>query len=169
MDNAVVNRINRSIAKQYGHDWLRRPIFRIVWSDKQIEVRLGAHEIFYGSIYLRTDYGVHTVPKYTWIKERWILERLFPNNAAVTGIEADHTYEPLYVFQDKNGNYLPPILRAANLVCWSALNPTVKHRDFNTEMLEQIAKDAVQIEEYLESESPYIATMLHNREAVTVA
>lgn len=164
-----INSINETILNRYGFDYMRRPIFRVVWSNNQFETRKGEHEVYYGQIYLRTDYGIYTVPKYQFLKDRWVLERLFPNNPDVTGIQSDHTYEPIWVFEDKDGNPQKVNERAVNFLCWHALNPRkITKSDLKERERKEFEDEVQYMYEYLDNESPYLATMMHNREAAFV-
>src|SRR5229473_604785 len=105
--------------KQYGLNDFRQPLYRIVWSDYQTEHRRGIFREFLGKTFLREFIGIKEVPKYNYILERWILERWFPGNMtycpeipeSISG-----SYEPIYVFQDKFGNFLPVNLKVAELI-----------------------------------------------------
>ncbi len=68
------------------------------------------------------------VPKYRqWIQDKYILERIiaipeFVENDLVEQI----TYEPVWVFEDKNGNPLPPIWPAIELIVAQVYNAAAK-------------------------------------------
>lgn len=113
--------LNRKLADR-GRSLDGRPIWRIVWSTSQREMRRGKFSDFYGSIFLREVEEVRNVPKYWYSKDRWVLERLtyLPPNASIhhelisqtstLDIQApvyNGTYEPIYVFEDKDRNPLP--------------------------------------------------------------
>ena len=164
----TISSINKILLLRYGFDYMKRAIFRIVWSSDQLETRFGEHEVYYGSIYLRTDNGVFTVHKYQFVTDRWILERLFPNNREVTGIMSDITYEPLFVFEDKNGAPLEVNERAANFLCWHAMNPKRSYRNFDDEERKSMEKEVEFINDYLNNEHPYLATMMRLGEAVAM-
>lgn len=87
------------------------PIWRIVYSEDQFEKRLGTFRDFTSeNIFIRELTEVREVPKYRqWIQDKWVLERVMP----VDGINAEElteklSYEPVWVFEDKHGNPLPP-------------------------------------------------------------
>lgn len=112
--------LNRKLASR-GRTLDGRPVWRIVWSTSQREMRRGKFSDYYGQIFLREVEEVRSVPKYWATPDRWILERLtfLPPNAAIhqelisqgtLDIQApvyNGTYEPIYVFQDKDQNPLP--------------------------------------------------------------
>jgi hypothetical protein len=92
--------------KAHGVNDFGQPLYRVVWSDFQLEHRRGVFRDFIGKIFLREFVGVKEVPKYNFIKERWILERWFPPSMAWHPELPDSSqgnYEPLYVFQDRLG------------------------------------------------------------------
>lgn len=117
--NSYIDFLNRKLEER-GRSLDGRPIWRLVWSTDLREKRLGEFHDFYGDIYLRTTKCVKEVPKYWYAKDRWVLERLtfLPPNAAIHKeligqVELDITkptmngsYEPIYVFQDKDQNPL---------------------------------------------------------------
>ena len=170
MDRQEVKHTNKEIEYLFGRDQVGRPHFRVVWSNDQFETAYREREIYYGLIFLRTEWGVKTIPKYNYLEDRWILERLFNNSPAITGIQSNFTYEPLFVFQDGKGNYLEPVFRAVYLIIQHALYGPPRKRITESDMKsleeKELAEDIEFINTYLENESPYIATVLHNREAV---
>lgn len=112
-----IESINKQLLDLFGLDSMTgRPIFRVVWSEDQYEMRMTD----------RTDSGIQLLtpelrelPKYKqWIKERYVLERL------VLVPEVDRrelptiklSYEPLWVFKGKNEEYVPPTVWACKFV-----------------------------------------------------
>ena len=113
--------LNKKLADR-GRSLDGRPIWRIVWSTSQREMRRGKFSDYYGKIFLREVEEVRNVPKYWYNPDRWVLERLtfLPPNAAIhkellsqtssLDIQTpvyNGTYEPIYVFEDKDKNPLP--------------------------------------------------------------
>ncbi len=107
-------------------------MFRIVYSDNQYEKR---RVDYYNGVRLLIP-EVLEVPKYSWIKQRWVLEQLvivpemnmleLPCNVL--------SYEPLWIFETQRGEYLPPRIDAAKLIIdtmYAALGKTslVKYVD----------------------------------------
>ena len=104
-------KINKWLAQHYGMTIDGMAIYRVIWSTGLTEHRNGKYDIFAGSIYVRTEVGVKEVLKYPFDQDRWILEKLINvdnNDELVTKT----SYEPLYIFKDKDGNYLPLIGKA---------------------------------------------------------
>jgi len=117
----IVDTINKSLRDLFGSDIVTgQSIFRVIWSEDEIELRYGTFDdISPAGVYLRTVTETRTVPKYRqWIHAKHILERLVLvpefNQQELGG--AKISYEPLWVFEDRNGNYLPPRLDACKLV-----------------------------------------------------
>ena len=70
----AVQEINRQLIAEYGIDSDGgQPIWRVSWSNDQYEKRLSTHSAK-GIQLLHPE--VINLPKYQWIKDRWILERL---------------------------------------------------------------------------------------------
>ena len=104
-------KINEWLAQHYGMTLDGKSIHRVVWSTNLTEKRRGKYDIFAGSIYVRTEVGVKEVLKYPFDQDSWVLEKLInvdDNDELITKT----SYEPLYIFKDKNGNQLPLISKA---------------------------------------------------------
>jgi len=117
----TINSINQQLVDLFGIDTISGlPIWRIVWSEEQFENRYGTYDdITPGGLYLRTVTEVRLVPKYRqWIQKKYVLERL----VVIPEINSDElpdtkiSFEPLWTFEDKDGNYLPPKLEAAKFI-----------------------------------------------------
>lgn len=107
-----IESINAQLVDLFGIDTITgEPIYRVVWSEDQIEKRLTS---FTKDGFQLLTPIVREIPKYRqWIQEKFILERL----TIVPEINKDEiitktSYEPLWVFEDNNGNFLPPALWA---------------------------------------------------------
>lgn len=116
-----LERINQSLREKYGIDTLTTlPMWRVVWSDDQFEKRYGTFDdITPAGIYIRTVTEVRDVPKYRqWIQQKYILERLVvvPDYQQKELVEAKLSYEPMWTFEDANGQYLPPRFDACEFI-----------------------------------------------------
>ncbi len=130
----TIESINYKLEKEFGRYLDDRPNFRVVFSEDQYEKRLTDF----------TDEGfelihpeVRLLPKYKqFIHEKYILERLVPISGE-TDLVSKISYEPAWVFQDKDGNYLPPFFEGCKFVIESIFaaigkaNTHVKYRDPN--------------------------------------
>lgn len=104
----TIRTINQLLQDFYGVDTVTgKTMWRVVWSDDQYEKRLTD----------RTDSGicllfpeVRELPKYQWIKHRYVLERLvlIPEVNLVELPSEKLSYEPIWVFEDRHKNALPP-------------------------------------------------------------
>lgn len=110
-----IESINRQLVDLFGIDTITgMPIWRVVWSDDQYEKR--KVDCIAGIQLLHPV--VKELPKYDWIRQRWILERL----VLVPEINQDDlpasklTYECMWKFEDKDGNPLPPAIWACKFV-----------------------------------------------------
>lgn len=112
-----IETINRQLREQFGIDTASKsPMFRVVWSEDQYEKRL--MDVTDEGLILLTP-QVREVKKYSqWIKERYVLESLVlvpeQNQAELAGLKV--SYEPLWVFSDNKGDYLPPAFWACKFV-----------------------------------------------------
>jgi|ERR1035437_4046659 hypothetical protein len=121
----AIEKINDWLKEFGGENPQAEPFFRIVWSNDQYEIRNGEFNIFSGMLFLRTEIGDKLVRKYNYIHERWILEKWFPQSLVrntETPAVTNGDYEPFYVFQDKNGNYLFPTLKVVEFIFYSMMH-----------------------------------------------
>ena len=96
-----IEEINKKLLEEFCTEFGNAPRFRVVFSEDQFEKRFTD----------RTDEGfelihpeVRLLPKYKqWIREKYILERLIPI-VGETDLITKVSYEPAWVFQDKQGN-----------------------------------------------------------------
>jgi len=132
-----VHRTINDYLKRWGVNPQGDPIMRLVWSDDQRELRRGEFNEFYGDILLRTVTGVQEVPKYSWIHERWILERWAPPESVKHDDLPEWqkgSYEPIYVFQDKFERLLPLSLRVVELICSAMFNQPPTKQQISSEL-----------------------------------
>ena len=119
--------INKSLKEKFGTSISGFQKFRVSWSDYQLEKRLSEYNEFYGSIFVRKVREVKEVPKYPLIRLRWILEKWIPPDPCYTNevvsAKENGSYECVFIFQDKEGNFLPLNDSAAEIVVKSLLNP----------------------------------------------
>lgn len=100
----------------------------MVWSTDQLEFREGEFNDFIAgtNVLLRTFKGVREVPKYSYIKDRWILERFIPGVYAYNPempLSMWGSYEPLFVFESNKGEYLPLSLKVVEVIVHQIENP----------------------------------------------
>jgi len=113
-----VETINRQLVEEFGVDTVSgQPMWRLVFSDDVLEKRLMTH----------TDSGIELlfpemreVKKYHDVRQRYVLERLIgldPINANEHGGDPLY-YNPIWVFKDLNGNYLPPFFEGCRFLAY---------------------------------------------------
>tara|TARA_Y100000310_G_scaffold26486_1_gene25270 strand:+ start:8564 stop:9118 length:555 start_codon:yes stop_codon:yes gene_type:complete len=163
--------INKRLQEYFGRDLAGRPNFRLTWSEHETEVRIGNFEDWTssGNIFLRSFFGAREVRKYQYVQPRWVLERLFWN-VCNPELLAKFTYEPLWTFQDKDGDYLFPVWPAVELVVCTVLYGPKKAADDRTVTgsPEHTKRMAEVYYDLISDNSPYLASMLHRGEAASV-
>lgn len=108
--------INQFLSDNYGIDTDDSlPIFRVVWSDDQFEKRMTK---FTDSGIELLNFEVRELPKYLYARHVYILERrvLVPeeNIKELAGVKK--SYEPLWIFTDKNEQPIRPTIQGAKFV-----------------------------------------------------
>ena len=115
-----IESINKQLVDHFSVAWNGQPIYRVVWSEDQLEKRLTNY----------TDSGmmlivpeIRELPKYRqWLQNKYILERLtivpeINENEMIDKI----SYEPIFVFERADGSPLPPKFEACKFVIDSLL------------------------------------------------
>ena len=99
-------RVNELLLSKYGKAIDRDlPKFRVVRAEEEVERRLGDFGIL--DVFGRpvaTEACIRTVQKYPFLGPCWVLEIYdgVPDDTVRDAVQAAYTYEPLYVFLDKN-------------------------------------------------------------------
>lgn len=103
--------INKYLLDTYGTTPEGLPWFRLIWSTGITEKRYSEFHDYSGDIFIRAVREVREVLKYPFAQDRWVIERIRPINqqALEAGLRSDvpYSYEEVYIFQDKQGNFLP--------------------------------------------------------------
>lgn len=147
-DKTIIDGINQRLYDSYrvidG-----RPIYRIVWSDDQLELRLGTFTDWYGHILIRQEHkALREIKKYWYLKRPcWLLEKLvfMPSEYHLKDIleelvqARNGTYEPVYVFNDRDNNPIPVVESVVEFIINSLHNPQKRtKKDFEAmEKLEE--------------------------------
>jgi len=112
-----IESINQQLIDHFGIETdSSRAMWRVVFSEDQYEKYRS--DVTPSGVQLLHSV-VMTRPKYKqWIHRKYVLERLVavPESQVeeLAGIKT--SYEPIWVFEDRNGNYLPPTFWAAKFV-----------------------------------------------------
>jgi len=118
--------INRRLLHLHGRDTTySQPNWRVIWSETLVEKREGEYEDFTpAGIYLGTKKGIREVKKYDYLKPCWILEKFHQvfDRGTYDEVREPYTFEPVYVFLDKNDNNLPLNWKAIEIIvfAWSS-------------------------------------------------
>ena len=108
--------INDQLREQFGIDTeSTEPIWRCAWSNDQYEMRL-TDRTPEGLIMLSPE--LKRLPKYSWIKNRWILERLVvvPEFQAFELGGLKVSYECIWKFEDRTKEAVPPMFPACQFI-----------------------------------------------------
>lgn len=176
-DRNIAEMVNKKLKELYGTDDEFRAIFRVVWSDEQVEKRFGTFSNWYGPIFISEYKGMDVVKKYPYIKHRWVLEKLmFAMTDEVIGLDLNNrSYEPVYTFEDKFGRELPVEWWAVEMIVkrlLGVMSGTVeKMRESDVEAAEDAAhaKEVAYTENYLANiQGGDVAVKLNAREAIVV-
>jgi hypothetical protein len=131
-DKLLIDQMNEDLKEQF-RVLDGRPIYRIVWSADELEVRRGLMREFYGHIFIREYFTVGPRKKYWYFKNPcWLLEKLtfIQGQAALKEVidelveAVNGTYEPVFPYVDKNFNPLPVSRLVTDIVLWRLHNPT---------------------------------------------
>lgn len=126
-----IHLINRRLRDIYGKDFLGQAIYRVVWSDDEIEKRFSTFEDYVPgtNILLRRVTEVREVKKYSYLEPQYVLEKLFFNqhNKEILDNKTLNpqtcTYEPLWAFGRENKHPKPVVWRAVELILMMSVNP----------------------------------------------
>jgi hypothetical protein len=167
----TINKINQRLKDNYGADLDGNPHYRVVWSDTQLEIRRGYFPIGNTGL-INAEKETKEVKKYPFIKSRWVLEKkcYLPAIGELPVSEMrGYSYEAIFTFESAQGQFLLPVWRAVEILVRASIDGPEQVFTSHTEDAEkqkEMEKDIQYFENVLEEESPYIPTMLHNKEAV---
>lgn len=170
----TVEAINSRLLEYYGSAWNGWPIYRVVWSTDQTEKRLTSFTEA-GLELLNPE--VREMPKYRqWANDRYILEHLCTIGDNPELSVEKISYEPLFVFQDKDGFPLPPMWNACKMVVDTVKAATgngpslrAKYTDpYKDQPREQVEKEITQLQEDLFGNETDVTDALAHGEGVVV-
>lgn len=173
MDKTELNFINDQLGKRYGKTIDGRNHFRLVWSEDLTEVRHGDFleetpiTLSNGQVVILEDVVKKTkeVKKYAYFCDRFVLEELvfegIPNDIKNT---ENGSYEPWFVFQDKDNKPIEPTLTGIDMILYYKFNNTLKgHKPTEEEL---IKKRREMFKEQLDEAVPNSVHKLVHGEAV---
>lgn len=115
--------LNDRLLNTYGR-WEDHPKFRLVWSTDQIEKRWTKYTAD-GFELLFPE--VRELPKYLYSKDRYVLEMAMPVPEFVnTELTDKFSYEPIWTFEDKKREFLPPRWDAMFFIVEQVLNASAR-------------------------------------------
>lgn len=170
MENTgLIKIINKWLSKQ-GKSAALDPLFRLVWSNNEIELRHGTFNDFYGNLFIRQVTEVRETKKYPYIRDRWVLERFVPPEQAFCSElpnSINGSYEPFFVFESKSGIYLQPTLKVVEFIV-SAANRMQSEKITPQERLNMLErKEDREIADFMDQiDTSPIQNALHMKEAV---
>ncbi len=109
-----------------------KPLFRLVYSDDQYEHRMITEGPNKGQVQL--------LPKYPWIQMAWVFEQWYPPELVEhkdLPFTSEGSYEPLYVFQDKNGKTLPLNQKVIELLVFHIMRPASSEALIKSRLIEE--------------------------------
>ena len=140
--------INQRLKDFYGLFENGEPNWRIVWSDDQREKRFGTYEdTTENGIFLCEVTEWRELPKYPFVKHKYILERLIPvPEGNADELTTKLSYESMWVFQDHFGNSLPPHFDVCQLIIATIYENMTRSKGvkrYKTPELEMQTKEAI--------------------------
>jgi hypothetical protein len=148
-----------------------KPLFRLVWSDDQKELRMRTCRQYSEGAFIREIQETGLTEKYSWLPERWVLEQWFPPEVSQTDELPESclgSYEPIYVF-DRKGEALPLALEPVQFVVRTALRPKrsgMFRKSLSEEVRAQKEKAARQADlDLLNDEGPLVS-QFHDGSAI---
>lgn len=165
--------LNQRLIDHYGIDTAsRRPIFRIVWADEQVEKRM--MDTLDSGIQLLYPV-VREVKKYAYLRHVHVLERLVvvPDFQQKELADEKTSYEPVWTFMDADGNSLPPKWEPIKLIVdtlYAALGKSSMAKYVENNSPEEQDKRVAQIQEELfgDQSGLYGKTLPGSHEGVVV-
>lgn len=113
--------LNKRLKDRFGLFEDRRPNWRLVWSSDETEYRL-SHYTVEGLFLSQPE--MMLLKKYPHQQDRFILEHLIPvTQTSLKDLTTKTSYEPLWTFEDGEGNPLPPI--------WDVIELLIKQVQIN--------------------------------------
>lgn len=170
--------LNRRLEERYGKVEIR-PKYRLVWSDDLFENRPGPwRDYTKEGIFLREVNEIRHVPKYTYIKSRWLLESLMEVPYSPQTEHMDKlSYECIWKFEDENKQPVYPFWAGIELIIEAVLSAAAqrvgkKYRDpfdVDPEYAPEVLKQqVVEMQERLFGNETDVTDALSYREGIVV-
>jgi hypothetical protein len=173
-----VKRINKFLKDNYGYSFDNKPKFRLVWSEDLLETRKG----LFGELAIYEE--IRKVPKYSFVRDRWVLEVYTLSFPGIFGRSIQHKqdivmdsdgYEPLRIFQTKKRVYLKPDLEICKIICDKFSELTTRpearrltEKQANYEDVQKMRAEADKFFELLNADDSTLINQFHDGEAVII-
>lgn len=172
IDNQAVELINRELELAFGKDPAGRSLFRLAWANEEFETRRRVLvKLDNSGNYLGEEEQVAVCHKYPMALNCLVLEKsLIGEGVVPTEVKTWNGYEMVWNFKNmKTQEPQNPSLTVCKFIAASLLyGPTKTVQDYYDEDKQAFDAEVEEFFQELDSDSPYLATMLHNREAVVV-
>lgn len=136
--------INQQLVSRFGRSETDRPRYKLVWSEHELEYRKVFH---YNKVQLIFP-EVMLTRKYSYIKDRYILEKLIigVENVELDGSPNTGSYEPIWVFEDAQFNRLRPVWRVVQVLALASEGGVGEKTSLSDYMSEDEEKKKLEIE-----------------------
>lgn len=172
----TIETLNKRLEERYGKYLDGQAMFRLVFSDDMLEKQIRTHS---PEGFLYSSPKVEEVPKYKqWIQGKYVLEGLKEIPLFLQGeFISKLSYEPMWVFEDGNGNPVPPIWTAIEIILESVrcamegnngakyVDPMIAEKDHPIEAREKRLKE---IQDALFPNETDVGDALAYKEAIVV-
>jgi len=161
IDKQAVDLINRDLDLKWGKR------FRLVWAEDEFETRHRVLTLVDGSgNYTGQREETGRFPKYSYLKGCFILEKFFLfDGKAPPEVKDWNGWEVIWAFEPGQNPNLAVCMFIAETLETGIKKSLNAHFDEHTRQFDKEVEEAYEI---LDNESPYLATMLQNKEAIVV-
>jgi hypothetical protein len=161
MDRQIQQTINRELELKWGAN-----LFRLTWADDEFETRHRTYtKVDNSGNYLGEMEETARLPKYSYCKNCYVIEKYFGGGRAPEEVKDWNNWEIIWAFEEGQ----IPNLEVCMFISHAIQNGVKKTlKDHYDDEKSKFDKEVEETYEVLENESPYLATMLKNREAIVV-
>src|SRR6266404_6360244 len=173
MTETVESKLINDYLLTFGVNLFGQAKFRLAFTEDLTELRTGEYNEYHGNLFLRRKVGTLRVPKYNYLRERWIIEKWFPPEMTINPELPESRqgdYSIIYAF-DCEGVALPLNKRVVEIIMQAQMNVEKSKLRQLTDSRNRIEEKDKQIEklddEIIGEDTPLI-TQLHLGEAVFI-
>jgi hypothetical protein len=156
--------LNDFLLARGGLNLFQKPLYKLVWSTSELELRYGTFREFHDDVFIREVTETRWTRKYWYINDRWVLERWIPAELCSTRElpnSKQGSYEPIYTFEDGDRLYLEPNIKVLDFIITMAEKPHhITKEELMNELLEKEKKEVQAIMEAMDYRSD-IGIALH--------